>query len=76
MEKLMDSHLLREIRYNLATDLRRLRTERNLAVDEAAQMSKIHLKQIQNMEMGTIKDWNILVRLAEFYGKKVRVQFY
>ena len=65
-----------ETRYNFARQLRLLREEKGLSVKEFAQASNIFEKHIWELELGKIENFGAIFALAQFFEKKVKIEFY
>lgn len=65
-----------EFTYNFAEQVRRLRAESNLSIEELSLGSNIAMATLKKMELGHFNDWEKIFRLARFYDKKIRLEFY
>ena len=62
-----------ETRYNLALQLRKVRIENEMTLEEVAEKSKLPIVKLQNLEMGNFKDLSDVTYLTRFYGKKLMI---
>nr|QIM10580.1 hypothetical protein PlAlph_4720 [uncultured Alphaproteobacteria bacterium] len=65
-----------ETAFNFALQVRQLREERGLTVEELAQESGIPVCILQRMEMGCFEDWGRNFSFAKFFDRKIRIEFY
>ena len=65
-----------ETAYNFARQVRRMREERGLTIEELSEVSKIPLNILQKLEMGYFEDWGTLYNYAKFFDRKIRIEFY
>ena len=64
-------NLKQELREKLSIELRRLRQEKGLSIQEVALMSPLSIQMIYDMEQGNNRRYNLYQRLLKFYGKKL-----
>ncbi len=64
-------NLKQELREKLSLELRRLRQEKGLSIQEVSLMSPLSIQMIYDMEQGKNRRTNIYQRLLKFYGKKL-----
>ncbi len=64
-------NLKQELRKKLSVELRKLRQEKGLSIQEVALMSPLSIQMIYDMERGNNRRFNIYQRLLKFYGKKL-----
>ncbi len=65
-----------EFVYNFAEQIRGLRRNSCLSLEELSQGSNIAITALKKMELGHFNDWEKIFRLARFYDKKIRLEFY
>ncbi len=65
-----------EFVYNFAEQVRRLRAASNLTIEELSLSSNISMSSLKKMELGHFNDWEKIFRLARFYDKRIRLEFY
>lgn len=65
-----------EFIYNFAEQIRGLRTNSSLSIEELSLRSNISMASLKKMELGHFNDWEKIFRLARFYDKKIRLEFY
>jgi len=65
-----------ETAFNFAQQVRKLREERGLTVEEAAEGSKIPVYTLRLAEMGHFEDWGTIYGIAKFFDRKIRIEFY
>lgn len=65
-----------ETAYNFAQQVRRLREERGLTIEEVSARSRIPLFKLQRMETGYFADWGRILNYAKFFDRKIRIEFY
>ncbi len=65
-----------EFIYNFAEQVRKLRENSNLSIEELSLGSNIAMTTLKKMELGHFNDWEKIFRLARFYDKKIRLEFY
>ena len=65
-----------ETRYNFARQLRLLREEKGLSVKEFAKEIHMLEKYIWQLELGKIENFGAIFALAQFFDKKVKIEFY
>ena len=63
--------LKQELREKLAVELKKLRQEKGLTIQEVALMSPLSVQMIYDMEQGNRRRYNLYQRLLKFYGKKL-----
>ncbi len=64
-------NLKQELREKLSLELRKLRQERGLSIQEVALMSPLSIQMIYDMEQGNRRRYNLYQRLLKFYGKRL-----
>ena len=64
-------NLKQELREKLSVELRKLRQERGLSIQEVALMSPLSIQMIYDMEQGNRRRYNLYQRLLKFYGKRL-----
>ena len=71
----MSSHNLisKEITAEIAPQLKQLRLDRQLSIEELQVATHISRRILNRMENGKFLTFSHLRRLLEFYGKKVRI---
>ncbi len=62
-------NLKQELREKLSIELRKLRQERGLSIQEVALMSPLSVQMIYDMEQGNRRHYNRYQWLLKFYGK-------
>ena len=65
-----------ETAYNFARQVRRMREERGLTIEELSEVSNIPLNILQKLEMGCFEDWGKNYAFAKFFDRKIRIEFY
>ena len=63
----------RETLFQIGEELWRLRRERHLRVSQISKQLCIPEKEIEALEMGRHIQYGYMRKLAQFYGKKLRV---
>lgn len=66
----------REFKYRFAREVRRLRMEKGFSIQELSEFSRIPLGTLYALELGNFRDWPTIIRLARFYNKRIRLEFY
>ena len=64
-------NLKQELREKLSLELRKLRQEKGLSIQEVALMSPLSVQMIYDMEQGNCRRYNLYQRLLKFYGKRL-----
>lgn len=64
-------NLKQELREKLAVELKKLRQEKGLTIQEVALMSPLSVQMIYDMEQGNRRRYNLYQLLLKFYGKKL-----
>lgn len=57
----------------IGLQLRLIRYERNLSLEQVEQDNKIKSGQLENIELGCIPSWRIYERLLEYYGYELKL---
>lgn len=66
---------IKEFTTVLAKDLKNLREDRRLSIEELAIKAEISLAKLMYMEAGSNLNWGIIFQLARFYEKKLGCVF-
>ncbi len=62
------------LRRQLAPQLRQIRMERNLPVSQIVQHCELSANQIDLIELGRTVSYRKYLRLAAYYGKKIKLE--
>ena len=65
---------LEEIKKQLNRLLRRCRRCRQIGVEAAGKDSGLDWHQIDSLEHGNDKTWNVYQKLLDFYGKQIKIE--
>ncbi len=60
----------------IAEQLRNLRESRHLSIEELSAGARISANTLKKLELGHADELQDLCRLARYYDKKIRVEFY
>lgn len=65
--------LLIEIKNKVGTELKKVRQEKNIDIQTVANLLKMSVNEIAEMEKGGLVNWYKYKRLIAFYGKELKV---
>ena len=65
-----------ETQYNFARQIRQMRENAELSVEQLAQEMKIDQSYIRRLELGYIQDWGLIFAIAQVFDKKIRIEFF
>ncbi len=70
------NYYIHEFKYRFAQEIKKLRIESGLSIEELSKTLNIKQAQLYALELGNHKDWDAVFNLARFMKKKVKVEFY
>ena len=70
----LQTMLKKEIKKQLNRLLRRCRRCRQIGVEAAGKDSGLDWHQIDSLEHGNDKTWNVYQKLLDFYGKQIKIE--
>lgn len=59
---------IKEFKFQMGKELKKLRVQNELTLEEAAEKSKVYSTTISKYERGEIKDFNVFSKLLIFYN--------
>ena len=62
-----------DIRYSISIQLRKIREEKGMTIEEAGLASGMQASGVQKLEMGAFKTLDGVIRLTNCYGKKLTI---
>lgn len=65
--------LLIEIKNKVGTELKKVRQEKNIDIQTVANLLKMSVNEIAEMEKGGLVNWHKYKRLIAFYHKELKV---
>ena len=64
-----------EMQYNFARQIRQMRENIELLVRQLAD-EHVPEQYIRRLELGYIQDWGLIFAIAQFFDKKIKIEFY
>jgi len=65
-----------EMKYNFALQVRQMREAAGLSIKELAAQIFVSENSVRQLELGGIHDWGMIFAIAQFFDKKIRIEFY
>ena len=65
-----------EMQYNFARQIRQMRENIELSVGQLADEIHVPEQYIRRLELGYIQDWGLIFAIAQFFDKKIKIEFY
>lgn len=66
--------LKKELKKLIGIELQKCRANKKLRLYTLSELSKISPQQIDALEIGYYRTWNIYQKLLNFYGKKIKIE--